>query len=63
MDENDNIEQQDVDTASVIDAERREALARLGRYAAHTPPVILTLLSPRASADVGSLGVPPGTPD
>ncbi len=34
-----------------LDAERRAALAKLGRLAALTPPIILTLMiSPRASA-------------
>lgn len=39
------------------DPERREALKRLGRYAAYTPPAVLTLLvSRKALAD--SLGAP-----
>lgn len=39
------------------DLERREVLKRLGRYAAYTPPAVLTLLASRkALAD--SLGGP-----
>jgi len=46
------------------DLERREALKRLGRFAAYTPPAVLTLLASRkALAD--SLGTPidPDPPD
>ena len=43
------------------DPERREALKLLGRYAAYTPPAVLTLLvSRKALAD--SLGTPIGDP-
>ncbi|MFO1421383.1 MAG: hypothetical protein U1F59_10720 [Candidatus Competibacteraceae bacterium] len=44
------------------DQERREALRRLGRYAAYTPPVVLTLLASRSKA-AGSLGGPVDPPD
>jgi hypothetical protein len=44
------------------DLERREALKRLGRYAAYTPPAVLTLLASRkALAD--SLGGPIDPPE
>ena len=33
-----------------LDQERRDALKRLGRYAAYTPPVVLTLLASRKVA-------------
>ncbi len=39
------------------DLERREALKRLGRYAAYTPPAVLTLLASR-KALAESLGNP-----
>lgn len=32
------------------DLERRDTLKRLGRYAAYTPPVVLTLLASRKAA-------------
>lgn len=32
-------------TEADLDHERRDALKRLGRYAAYTPPAILTLLA------------------
>jgi hypothetical protein len=46
------------------DLERREALKRLGRYAAYTPPAVLTLLASR-KALAESLGAPidPPSPD
>ena len=34
-------------TEATLDQERREALKRLGRYAAYTPPAVLTLLASR----------------
>ena len=34
-------------TAGDPDLERRETLKRLGRYAAYTPPAVLTLLASR----------------
>jgi hypothetical protein len=46
-----------------IDTARREALERLGRLAAYTPPAMLTLLlSKRASAQSVGLGPPPPPP-
>ena len=43
------------------DLERREALKRLGRYAAYTPPAVLTLLASRkALADSIDGGIIPG---
>jgi hypothetical protein len=42
------------DTAAPTDADRREALRKLGVMAALTPPSVMTLLmSRRASADSG----------
>ena len=43
------------------DQERREALKRLGRYAAYTPPVVLTLLV--SSRKVAASGVPDPGPE
>ena len=37
-------------TEADLDQERRDALKRLGRYAAYTPPVVLTLLASRKVA-------------
>lgn len=37
------------------DLERREALKRLGRYAAYTPPAVLTLLASRKALAADSL--------
>lgn len=53
-----------VDETTEIDTERREALERLGKYAAYTPPMILTLLSPRVgnAQEAGSPGMPPPPP-
>jgi hypothetical protein len=47
-----------------LDLERREALKRLGRYAAYTPPAVLTLLASRkALADsIGGGILPDGEP-
>ena len=46
-------------TESDPDLERREALKRLGRYAAYTPPAVLTLLASRkALADSAGAGSP-----
>jgi hypothetical protein len=41
--------------------ERREALRRMGKYAAYAPPTILTVLLPYAAK--GQVGSPPPPPE
>ena len=44
---------QDMETSgapSSVDAERREALRKLGKYAAYTAPAMLTMLTSEAAA-------------
>ncbi len=48
-------------TEADLDQERRDALKRLGRYAAYTPPTVLTLLVSRKARGQGAgSGVDPG---
>jgi hypothetical protein len=44
--ENNNLKRQE---EALVDEERREALKKLGKYAAYTAPIMLALLLPKKS--------------